>query len=179
MATPTININRARSATAKSPVEKVRYVWATSRILLGFVFLWAFLDKVFGFGYSTKPENAWINGGNPTYGFLANTKGWFASLYQPLASSQFVEAVFMVGLLGVGLALLLGIGMRVGVFSGIAMLLLMYFAKLPAATNPVYDSDLLYAVVLVGILLAKGGETLGLGKWWNNLAIVKKYPILA
>ncbi|MEU2982519.1 hypothetical protein ABZ678_37950, partial [Streptomyces hirsutus] len=28
------------------------YVFASARVLMGFVFLWAFLDKTFGFGYA-------------------------------------------------------------------------------------------------------------------------------
>ena len=35
------------------------------RIALGWVFLWAFLDKLFGLGFATAAENAWINGGCP------------------------------------------------------------------------------------------------------------------
>ena len=46
------------------------YAVALTRILLGFVFLWAFLDKTFGLGYATEPAKAWINGGSPTTGFL-------------------------------------------------------------------------------------------------------------
>ena len=37
-------------------------------MVLGFEFLWAFLDKTFGFGYATPAERAWINGGSPTKG---------------------------------------------------------------------------------------------------------------
>jgi CPA2 family monovalent cation:H+ antiporter-2 len=38
---------------------------------MGFVFLWAFLDKTFGFGYATASGKGWIDGGSPTEGFLA------------------------------------------------------------------------------------------------------------
>lgn len=31
--------------------------------------LWAFLDKTFGLGYSTRVAKAWVNGGSPTKGF--------------------------------------------------------------------------------------------------------------
>lgn len=178
MATSVASAAISPSASRISNESRLRYVWATARLLLAFLFLWAFADKTFGLGYSTKPENAWIRGGEPAYGFLANTKGWFAPFYQSLASSQLVEVLFMVGLLGVGLALLLGIGMRIAAASGIAMLLLMYFAKIPAATNPVYDADLLYAVVLVGLVLADAGRTLGFGRAWSRLALVRRFPIL-
>src|ERR1044072_2540347 len=45
---------------------------AVLRISAGFVFLWAFLDKTFGFGYATPSAKAWINGGSPTKGFLSS-----------------------------------------------------------------------------------------------------------
>src|SRR5512138_1326803 len=45
---------------------------AVLRVSLGFVFLWAFLDKTFGFGYATPAAKAWINGGSPTKGFLSS-----------------------------------------------------------------------------------------------------------
>ena len=44
---------------------------AVLRIATGFVFLWAFLDKTFGWGYATTSEHSWINGGSPTKGFLS------------------------------------------------------------------------------------------------------------
>ena len=40
----------------------LRKVLAVSRIVIGFTFLWAFLDKLFGLNYTTAAENAWING---------------------------------------------------------------------------------------------------------------------
>src|SRR5689334_22574967 len=46
------------------------YAFAGLRLLTGFVFLWAFLDKAFGFGYATPSGKGWIDGGSPTRGFL-------------------------------------------------------------------------------------------------------------
>ena len=43
-----------------------------ARISLGWVFLWAFLDKTFGLGYATESKDAWIDGGSPTFGFLSS-----------------------------------------------------------------------------------------------------------
>ena len=40
------------------------------RLDLGFLFFWAFIDKVFGLGYSTSVAKDWLNGGSPTKGFL-------------------------------------------------------------------------------------------------------------
>jgi thiosulfate dehydrogenase (quinone) large subunit len=47
-----------------------RYLLAGIRIGLGWIFLWAFLDKVFGLGYATTSAKSWLNGGSPTNGFL-------------------------------------------------------------------------------------------------------------
>ena len=45
---------------------------AVARILMGFYFLWAFIDKTFGLGFATPAERAWVGGGSPTTGFLTN-----------------------------------------------------------------------------------------------------------
>ena len=58
----------------------------TLRILMGFIFLWAFLDKTFGLGVATPADKAWIAGGSPTTGFLSNAvQGPFATFFNSLA----------------------------------------------------------------------------------------------
>src|SRR3954470_19703212 len=101
-----------------------RYVAATIRLSLGWTFLWAFLDKTFALGHETgvDPKSgavdyfgsaAWIHGGSPTAGFLGfATKGPLAGFYQNLAGNAVVDWIFMLGLLGIGVALILGVGMR-------------------------------------------------------------------
>lgn len=42
------------------------------RLVLGFEFLWAFLDKTFGLGYTTPAAKSWLNGGSPTKGYLSS-----------------------------------------------------------------------------------------------------------
>lgn len=49
-------------------------------------------DKIFGLGFSTTSDNAWLVGGSPTSGFLTfATQGPFASFFQSLAGSVFVD----------------------------------------------------------------------------------------
>jgi thiosulfate dehydrogenase [quinone] large subunit len=60
----------AAEATAATAANRA-YVFAGLRLLTGFVFLWAFLDKTFGFGYATPSGKGWIDGGSPTKGFLS------------------------------------------------------------------------------------------------------------
>ena len=60
-----------------------RYVWAVLRLLMGWTFFWAFIDKLFGLGFATAAESSWLNGGSPTAGFLKfATHGPFAEFYQ-------------------------------------------------------------------------------------------------
>lgn len=130
------------------------------RMGLGFIFLWAFVDKTIGLGFATTSEKAWINGGSPTYGFLTHgTHGPFALFFQSLAGNALVDWLFMLGLLGVGLTLLLNYFTRIGAYVGIIMLALMYLAALPPENNPLIDDHLVYIVVL--LLVAQQAPALG------------------
>jgi thiosulfate dehydrogenase [quinone] large subunit len=101
-------------AVETTAARAARYVFAGLRISLGFIFLWAFIDKVFGLGFSTPAKGAWINGASPTKGFLANSaKGPFADFYHSIAGTTWANWLFMAALAGVGVALVLGIGMRI------------------------------------------------------------------
>ncbi|MGF0117184.1 hypothetical protein ACQFYA_12790 [Promicromonospora sp. Marseille-Q5078] len=157
----------------------LRYVGAVIRLSLGWIFLWAFLDKLFGLGRATPPEGAWLDGGQPTAGFLGNaTAGPLAGFYQGLAGQAWVDWVFMIGLLGIGMALLLGIGMRIAAVAGALMLVLMWSAVLPPENNPFMDDHLIYALVLVALALGDAGRTLGLGARWQQTSWVRRWPVL-
>ncbi|MEV4082287.1 hypothetical protein AB0J43_18655 [Nonomuraea fuscirosea] len=159
------------NATTATPRPAAGYVWALARISLGWIFLWAFLDKTFGWGFATPAAKAWINGGSPTTGFLKGTgENALGGLFSALAGQAWVDWLFMAGLLGIGLALVLGIGIRIAAGAGTAMLLLMWAAELPLTTNPFMDDHIVYAIVLVGLALTGAGTTLGLG----NLPIVQR-----
>src|SRR5664279_3996511 len=59
---------------------------AVLRVAMGFVFMWPFLDKLFGLGYSTASDKSWINGGSPTKGFLSGVAvGPFESVFNSIA----------------------------------------------------------------------------------------------
>lgn len=147
---------------------------AVTRMLLGVVFLWAFFDKLFGLGFSTQPERAWINGGSPTTGFLSNVDGMFASFFNDLAGNGLVDWLFMLGLMGIGFGLFLGIAMRLSILAGAAMLLLMWLAALPIATNPLIDDHVVYIAVLSVLWFSLSFQRLSFGHMWRNLPIVKR-----
>lgn len=167
-----------------------RYVAAASRLSLGWIFLWAFLDKLLALGFSTgrDPKTgvvdafgpaAWVHGGSPTMGFLKfGTTGPLADFYRGFAGATWADWLFMIGLAGIGLALVLGIGMRIATVSGVALLLMMWSAALWPANNPFMDEHLVFALALVMLLLADAGKTLGLGRPWQRLYLVQRYPFL-
>jgi thiosulfate dehydrogenase (quinone) large subunit len=164
---------------AEEPKQPARYVWAITRISLGWVFLWAFLDKTFGLGLATASENAWVNGGSPTFGFLSNApQGPFAEAFRSIAGATWADWLFMIGLLGIGVALMLGIGMRIAAATGALLMVLMWAAVLPPPNNPFMDDHLIYALVLAGLVLAGAGRIWGLGRWWERTSMVRRYPIL-
>lgn len=152
---------------------------AVLRISTGFVFLWAFLDKTFGFGYATPSAKAWINGGSPTKGFLSSVDvGPFQGAYHSLAGTTFANWAFMLGLLGIGVALIAGIGLRIAAGATVLMMAMMWFAEYPLAkgsSNPIIDYHFVYAVAAVVLALTYAGHTWGLGRWWASLPFVQKH----
>lgn len=161
-----------------------RRVLAVLRLATGFIFLWAFLDKTFGLGYSTPAERAWISGGTPSQGFLLGDavvgplKPVFASIASPAS-----DVLFMLGMLGIGLAVMLGIGLRVSAVAGTVVLLLMYLAEWPiglgaGSTNPIVNYHVIYALSLIVIAVLHAGDTWGAGRPWKRLGIVQRAPWL-
>ena len=151
------------------------------RISLGWTFLWAFVDKAWGLGFTTKTADAWINGGSPTSGFLMfATKGPFADFFKSLVGNNFVDVLFMAGLLGIGAGLLLGLAMRLSVFSGVVLLALMYIAgSIPPEHNPLIDEHIVYIFSLLALYYLNADTIVGMGNWWRNLKLIKKFPFLA
>jgi thiosulfate dehydrogenase [quinone] large subunit len=160
---------------------------AVLRISTGFVFLWAFLDKTFGLGYATPSAKAWVHGGSPTKGFLSSVDvGPFQSMFHSMAGTWFANGLFMLAMLGVGVALIAGIGMRIAAGAGVLVLAMMWFAEFPPAqhtasgqpsgsSNPITDYHLVYAVGVVVLALTYAGHTWGLGRRWAQLPFVQQH----
>ena len=174
-ATATDTHAKAHAITAERAAS---YVWAVTRLMLGWTFLWPFLDKTFGLHHETPSAGAWIHGGSPTTGFLKGAVGPFAGIYHGMAGSTLADWGFMIGLLCIGVALLAGIGVRVAAISGAVMLVLMWSASLPPANNPFMDDHLIYAVVLIGLALVSSGNTLGFGRWWATTPLGRDHAWL-
>jgi len=154
------------------------------RLAIGFEFLWAFFDKTFGLGYATPTAHAWINGGSPTKGFLSGAIGPLQGVFNSIAGAPVVDWLFMLGLLGVGLALILGVAVRAGAVSGALMLALMYLAvwvpsttaggQPSGSTNPIVDEHIvgIFGLIVIAALVNWGGGYLG--RKWATLPIVKR-----
>ena len=177
-ATPPV-LAASSSRASAVPATAAHRSLAVLRLATGFIFLWAFLDKTFGLGFSTPVERAWINGGTPSQGFLMSPavtgplKGFFAGIASPAT-----DILFMLGMLGIGLAVMLGIGLRVSAVAGSALMILMYLAEWPftpnaSSTNPLVDYHIIYALALVVVAATAAGDTWGLGTWWKNLPIIR------
>lgn len=176
-------------AIKKHVADGSMYAWALLRIGLGYIFLWAFLDKLFGLGFSTCRDmagnisvgcsDAWLNGGSPTAGFLGHgVSGPFASFYNGLAGYAWVDWLFMLGLLFIGLGLMLGIYVRTAAFAGIVMLVLMWSALLWPLHAPGVDEHIIYALALFGIALVDEHQVWGLRTWWMKTSIAKSLKFL-
>jgi thiosulfate dehydrogenase (quinone) large subunit len=172
------------------PSRAAAYALGGLRIVIGWTFLWAFLDKLLALGYSTgrNPDtgavdrfgpDAWIHGGSPTAGFLGfAANGPFQGFYNSIAGAALTDWAFMLGLLAIGVAFTLGITTRLATLAGALMYLLMWSVVLPPENNPIIDDHTigLLAVIVLGLFGA--GRYLGLGSWWSGLAVVKRFPIL-
>jgi thiosulfate dehydrogenase [quinone] large subunit len=177
VATYAPRVESGRAPSTHTPA--VQYVWAAARIALGWIFLWAFLDKLFGLGHETASAKSWLNGGSPTKGFLSHATGPFSGIYHDMAGNAFWDWLFMIALAGIGVALILGIGMRIATISGVLLLVLMWSAALPPENNLFMDDHLIYAITLIGLLLAGAGKTLGLGGVWIKTTLVRRFRWLA
>ena len=160
---------------------------AVLRIATGFVFLWAFLDKNFGLRYSTPSAKAWIHGGSPTKGFLSSVEvGPLRSTFHSMAGDAWVNWLFMLGLLGIGVALIAGVALRLTALAGVLMMAMMWLAEFPPAqhthtgdpsgsVNPLVDYHLIYAIAMIVLAATYAGNTWGLGKIWARLPFVNRH----
>lgn len=160
---------------------------AVLRIATGFVFLWAFLDKTFGWSYSTPSAKSWVNGGSPTKGFLSSVQvGPFQSLFHDVAGTWYADWLFMLGMLGIGVALIAGVAVRASAVAGVVLLAGMWLAEFPLAkhdsigaltgsSNPLTDYHVIYALVLIVLAATYAGTAWGLGRMWARLPFVSSH----
>lgn len=175
-------------------------VVAALRVLVGWTFLWAFLDKLLALGFATGraedgtidffSEAGWLFGGSPTAGAVGFAlKGPFVEPIQTVTGFTMTEAgpqvaawldwVYMATMLLIGLGLIFGVMTRLAAIGGIAWMAIFYLGTaIWPEFNPVVDSHVETAVVLVGLMLANAGRYYGLGKIWQRYGFVKERTYL-
>lgn len=144
------------------------------RLSMGFIFLWAFADKLLGLGFATPAEKSWLAGASPTAGFLQfGTHGPLAEIYRSLAGNQVVDWLFMLGLLAIGLGLVSGIMVKLATLGGAVLMALIYLSAFPPQNNPLLDEHIIYILVFILIGVSKRDN------WWTRTKLVQQNPWLS
>ena len=159
--------------------RSARRALAIARITVGLIFLWPFFDKTFGLGFATTSDHAWLSGESPTAGYLGHLDGAFSGLFGELAGSAWVDWLFMLGMLLVGGAFVLGIALRPAAGGAVAIMALLWLSALPLENNPVIDEHILIGVTAVALALANSGEVWGLGRRWRALDLTPRWSLLS
>lgn len=178
-----INLVYSQKTSFKFDGEPESYIIGTLRLILGWTWLWPFLDKLFGLGFSTPPENSWLSGASPTFGFLkfgTNSESPFNFIFVELLNHTAILDYLFMGMLGfVGIALITGVAVRLASVSGIIFMISVYLSSIPLVHNPLTDEHIIYAFILLMFIFTNAGKYgLSLGKKYQELAVIKKYPIL-
>jgi thiosulfate dehydrogenase (quinone) large subunit len=183
------------------PVHTVglQRVFGLLRMAMGFTFLWAFFDKLLGLGFSTGRDpatgaitffgdQAWIHGASPTMGVFAYAlhAGPFQAFYENLgnvtmtaqgpiaAPPAWIDWVYMLSMLLIGIGLISGVMTRLAAFGGIAWMVIFFTATaIWPEHNPFVDEHVVDTLVLVALVLANAGRYLGLGKAWQRVGFVR------
>jgi thiosulfate dehydrogenase [quinone] large subunit len=103
-----------------------------------------------------------------------------------MAGDTWVNWLFMLGLLGIGLALTAGVALRLTALTGALMMTMMWLAEFPLAqhtntgepsgsSNPLMDSHLIYAIAMIVLAATYAGNTWGLGKHWARLPFINQH----
>jgi thiosulfate dehydrogenase (quinone) large subunit len=182
-----------RAASVDDADTRGGVFWGLLRLAMGWIFFWAFLDKLLALGFATgrDPETgvvdrfgpaAWVEGASPTEGFLSfglHTKEPFQGFYSDLAGQGWVDWVYMVSMAAIGIALLLGILTTLAAIGGAIWMALFYTAAaIWPENNPFLDDHVVEFIVLLGLAYVGAGRYLGLGRWWERTGLVRRYPLL-
>ncbi|OHA81366.1 MAG: hypothetical protein A2675_02900 [Candidatus Yonathbacteria bacterium RIFCSPHIGHO2_01_FULL_51_10] len=141
------------------------------RITLGWMFFYAGITKVL--------DPAWSAAG---YLSAAKTMTGFYQWVASPALLPFTNFLNEWGLTLIGVALILGIGVRLSSFLGVLMMALYYFPTLdfpyPDAHSFIVDQHIIYAAGLLVLAGFRAGRVCGLENWCSDLPICSKFPKL-
>jgi thiosulfate dehydrogenase (quinone) large subunit len=140
------------------------------RLSMGWVFLWAAIRQI--------PDAGWS-----AAGFLSGAKT-FPAFFDLMATPPFItviNALIPWAHLLIGLALILGIGMRLAAIAGAALMILYYVPRLDfpfvgeGVTNLIVEYHLVYTFVIVYLAAVRAGRVFGLEGWLERLPAARAY----
>ncbi len=141
------------------------------RVSLGWMFIYAGVTKI------VNP--AWTSAG-----YMKGAKT-LSGLYGWLAGSSLLPAVDFLnewGLTLVGIALLLGVFVRLASFGGAALMVLYYLPILdfpyPNAHAFIVDEHVVYFFAFLTLAAFRAGQVWGLERWCASLPICSRFPRL-
>lgn len=146
------------------------------RLVMGWVFLQAGLDKVFDPGWTAA---GYLNNAVPAGNPLGDT-------WASMAGSPLVDGLVVWGLTLIGLGLLFGVLVRFSAFWGGVMMLFFWASSLhgglleglPLENGWVVDSHIVYIVLLFGLGAFGAGRILGVDRWLERQRFVQNNPWL-
>src|SRR6056297_1171499 len=140
------------------------------RLIMGWSFFYAGITKVIDPNWSVRGFLLYgIPEGNPlvsVWTMMANDWAW---LLTPLNQ---------VGLTLIGLALILGLFVRLSAFWGAVMMLFYWMASFPFENSFLIDYHMVYVFILFGLGAFGTGRILGVDQWIEKQEIVQKNPQL-
>jgi thiosulfate dehydrogenase [quinone] large subunit len=140
-------------------------VLVVARVLIGWYCLYEGVSKLMNPNWSS-------------FAFLIDSKGWFAGIFQSMASSSallnVIDFMNVWGLIAIGLGLILGLLTQVATVSGIVLIGL-YWLSHPALINVKYmlagtdntmwvDKNLIFIFLLVILLVFPTGKEIGIDR---------------
>lgn len=85
----------------------------------------------------------------------------------------------MISMAAIGIALLLGILVRLAAIAGAIWMVAFYTAAtIWPENNPFLDDHVVEFIVLLGLAYVGVGRFLGLGRRWDDTTLVLRYPFL-
>ncbi len=151
--------------------QKQKLLLFLLRISIGWIFFYAGVTKL--------SNQAWTAGG-----YLSSAKT-FSGFYQWLASPDLIGTVNVLnewGLTIIGLALILGIFVRISSVLGSLIMILYYFPILVfpkvGANAFIIDEHIVYILVLLSLAAFRAGTAWGLESWIVRSSFFSKHPSL-
>ena len=161
---------------------------ALLRLGLGLLYLWAFISQglrcelhqlhhergregyVVWPAFSYDASLGWITSAfahSPTAAFIGSTHGPLAFIAQDLPTG-IDDFGWMFALGGLGVALTLGICMRIAGWGGFLLNIFLWFSLFPPNGNPIIDGEhMAFALSLLLLAFLHAGNRFGLGRWWE------------